>query len=64
MVIPVPVLELELPVILMPPLLVFLSEVGPANKPELPAALALPTKVMASAAELVDAILTCADLNW
>jgi hypothetical protein len=54
----VPVLELELAEILMPPPLVFLSDVGPANMPELPAALALPTKVMASAAELVDAILT------
>ena len=53
-----PVLELELPVKLMPPPLVFLSDVGPANMPELPAAVALPTRVMASAAELVDAILT------
>lgn len=59
-----PVFELELPVMLMPPPLVFLSDVGPANMPELPAAVALPTRVMASAAELVDEIFTCADLNW
>ena len=62
---PVPVLELVLPVMLIPPPLVFFSEAGPMKIPTEPAvALELPIKVMASAAVLVDAMLTIAVLIW